>query len=111
MDSIYVDDVFIECFNLICKNFNIPAGLNITEPICNRTLPRQITIFVDLHTMGSVNFFEEEIWKNLLQNKMNSKEKYRKFRSLVRTKLIDAIYQIRNLTEESLRNLGVKEFK
>ena len=110
MNKIY-EDAFIQCFNLICKNFNIPAGFNIIEPFLDRTFHNQINVFIDLHTASYVSFSEKEIWKNLMQEGINSKKRYRMFRSLVRTRLIDAIYQIRNLTEESLRNLGVKEFK
>lgn len=101
-------DIFQACFDNVCKNYNIPAGLNITEPMRNRTFHTQLNIFIDLHTAAHVSFFEEEIWRNLLETGIKSKKDYRKLRSLIRMKLVNAIHQVRDLTEESLRNLGAK---
>jgi hypothetical protein len=103
--------VLQECFSNICKNFNIPAGLNITPPMRDRTFHTMLQVFVDLHSSSCISFYEAEIWKNIIESGIKSKKDYRRLRSLVRTKLIDAVYDLRNLTEESLRNLGVKEFK
>ena len=101
-------DLLQVCFENICKNYNIPAGLNISEPMRDRAFHTRLNIFIDLHTATHISFFEEEIWRNLLGTGIRSKKDYRKLRSLVRIKLINAIHQVHDLTEESLRNLGAK---
>jgi hypothetical protein len=96
------------CFENICKNYNISAGLNISEPLQDRSWDGLFHVFIDINTASHVSFYEKEIWMNLLKTGVKSKRDYRKLRSLVRTRLINAIHGIRNLTEESLRNLGAK---
>lgn len=103
-------DIINVCFENICKNFNIPAGLILASPLVERGFHSIFQVFIDVHTCGCVNFSEEEFWKNSIKNGIQSKKDYRRLQSFIRAKLISAIYDIRNLTEESLRNLGVKEF-
>ena len=101
-------DLIQACFENICKNYNISAGLNISEPVQDRFWHDLFHVFIDINTASHVSFYEKEIWMNFLKTGIKSKRDYRKLRSLVRTRLINAIHGIRDLTEESLRNLGVK---
>ena len=101
-------DILQTCFENICKNYNVPAGLHISEPLRDRAWRDLFSVFIDIHTGSCLNFGDKEIWMNILETGIKSKKDYRKLRSLVRIKLIDAIHGIRDLTEESLRNLGVK---
>ena len=101
-------DVFQACFENVCKNYNIPAGLRISEAVRDRVWHDYFNIFIDLHTSSHINFSEQEVLKNILKTGVKSKKDYRRLRSLIRMRLIDAIHQVRDLTEESLRNLGAK---
>lgn len=101
-------DVFQACFENICKNYNIPAGLRISEAVRDRTFRDLVRIFIDVHTASCANFHEEEVWKNLSETGIKSKKDYRKLRSLIRIRLIDAIRGMRDIADESLRNLGAK---
>ena len=101
-------DILQTCFENICKNYNVPAGLHISEPLQDRARHDVFTVFIDLHMGSRIGFYEKEIWMNFLEAGIVSKKDYRKLRSLVRMRMIDAIHGLRDLTEESLRNLGVK---
>lgn len=93
------------CFDKICENFGIVAGLNISEPVQSRgTLEELFIAFVDIHTSSHFGVSGREI----LMNKIKSKEDYKKLRKLVRIRLIDSLRGIQNLVEDSLRNLGAK---
>jgi hypothetical protein len=59
-----------------------------------------------VHTASHINFYEKEVWANILDTGVKSKKDYRKLRSLVRLRLIEAIHQLKILAEESLHNLG-----
>lgn len=95
------------CFENICKNYNITADLLISEPLRHRAFCDIITVFIEIHTLSSINFSDKDI-EYILKTGVKSNKDYRKLRSAVRIKLIDAIWSLRNLTEESLRNLGAK---
>jgi hypothetical protein len=97
------------CFANVCENYNIPASLILTSSLFDKYFSN-FQLFLEIHTCGCVDFSEIEVWKQFSKTGIKSKKDYRKLRSFVRIKLISAIYDIRNLTEESLRNLGVKEF-
>lgn len=99
-------DIVQACFENICKNYNIPAGLHITDIMQDRIHRDRFTAFVDVNTASQVNFYEQEVWANMLDTGVKSKKDYRKLRGLVRLKLIEAIRQLKTLTEESLHNLG-----
>jgi len=106
-----VEDAFMACFDNICKNYNLPASFSVSEVLRNRSFHNHFHAFVDIHTSSCFNFAEQEIINNLLDTGIKSKKDYRQLRSLIRTRFIDAIYSIRNLTEESLRSLGVKNVR
>lgn len=101
-------DIFQACFENVCKNYNIPAGLRISEAVRDRVWHDLLYVFIDVHTASCANFNETEIWKNLSETGIKSKKDYRELRSLIRIRLIDAIRGMRDIAEESLRNLGVK---
>lgn len=101
-------DIFQACFENVCKNYNIPAGLRISEAVRDRVWRDSFAVFIDLYTSSHINFREQEVLKNILEVGVKSKKDYRRLRSLIRMRLIDAIHQVRDLTEESLRNLGAK---
>ncbi len=108
MTSTDTADLIQVCFENICKNYNIPAGLNISEPVQDRFWHDLFYISIDINTVSQVSFYEKEIWMNLLKTGVKPKKDYRQLRSLIRARLIDAIQNMRDLTEESLRNLGVR---
>lgn len=95
-------DIFVKN---ICRNFNIPASLRVSKPFCGRN-ERHLdsTIYLDLLTTSSFTYVEEEILASINANQKD----YRKLRSLIRRKLISAVKSIRDLADESLRNLGAK---
>ncbi|MEE8207890.1 MAG: hypothetical protein V3T88_02900, partial [Nitrosomonadaceae bacterium] len=80
------------------------AGLNISEPVQNRYRHRTFIAFVDINTSSFFDMCNQD----MIMNKIKSKKDYRKLRRLVRLKLIDAIRQIQDLAEDSLRNLGAR---
>lgn len=99
-----IDENVKRCFDKICENFGVVAGLNISEPMQSRAVHGVFTTFIDINTSSIFNISDQEITRN----KIKSKKDYRKLRRLVRLKLIDAVRQIQDLAEDSLRNLGVK---
>lgn len=100
-------DIIKVCIENICKNYNVLADLHITEPLQSRAFHDILTVFVDIHTCSSIGFCNTEI-KDLLETGIKSNKDYKKLRSCVRIKLISAIRSLHDLTEESLRNLGVR---
>ena len=74
----------------------------------DRTYHDNFIIFIDLHTASHILFAEKEVLKDILKTGVKSKKNYRRLRSLIRMRLIDAIHQVRDLAEDSLRNLGAK---
>ena len=93
------------CFDKICENFGVVAGLNVSKSIQSReTLEELFIVFVDINVGSCFNLLSQEI----IMNKIKSKKDYKKLRRLVRLRLIDSLLSMRNLTEESLRNLGAK---
>lgn len=99
-----IDENVKRCFDKICENFGVVAGLNIVGPISDRMTHRAFITFIDINTSSFFDICDQDI----IMNKIKSKKDYRKLRRLVRLKLIDAIRQIQDLAEDSLRNLGVK---
>lgn len=95
------------CLENICKNYNVPAEFLISEPLIERTFPDSFIVFVELNTLSSMNFGNKEI-NRISETGIKSNKDYRKLRFAARLKLIDAIRSLRDLTEESLRNLGAK---
>ena len=101
-------DVFQACFDNICKNYNLPAGLHVSKPIRDHTCYNDFIIFIDLHMASHILFAEKEALKNILKTGIKPKKNYRKLRSLIRMRLINTLHELHDLTEESLRNLGAK---
>lgn len=103
------DNRIVNCIETICDQFNIPATLRISSIFRDRTHHTQSIAFIDVLTASHFSFEDKEILDILaVPQGIKSKKDYRKLRSLVRTRLIDGIWSLRSLTEESLRNLGVK---
>ncbi len=93
------------CFDKICENFDIVAGLNVSKSIQSRdTLEELLLVFVDIRASSHFCLYGQEI----LMNKIKSKKDYKKLRRIVRARLISALHDMRDLTEDSLRNLGAK---
>ena len=93
------------CFDKICENFGIVAGLNVSKPIQSReTFEELLIVFVDINVGSCFNLLGQEI----VMNKIKSKKDYKKLRKLVRLRLIDSLRGIQDHVEDSLRNLGAK---
>ncbi|KKN69781.1 hypothetical protein LCGC14_0437270 [marine sediment metagenome] len=93
------------CFDKICENFGIVAGLNISEPIQSReTLEELFIAFVDIHTSSHFDISGREV----LRCHVKSTKNYKNLRRLIRTRLISSLRDIQDLVEDSLRSLGAK---
>lgn len=93
------------CFDKICENFGIVAGLHVSKPVRSRdTLEELLLIFVDINVSSYFHLHGQEV----LMNKIKSKKDYKKLRRLVRIRLISSLRDMQDLAEESLRNLGAK---
>lgn len=100
------ENIISDCVKLICDRFNVPAALRIAPPIRSIHDYSQASVFLDVLTTSNFSIADIEILKDLITYGIKSKKDYRRLHSLIRMRLIDAIYSLRNLTEESLRNLG-----
>lgn len=65
-----------------------------------------ITAFVDIHVGSSFSFLETAELQQFIKNGILSKKDYRRFRALIRIRLVETLWSIRNLADEGLRNLG-----
>ena len=93
------------CFDKICENFGIVAGLHISKPVQPRdTLEELLLVFVDINVGSHFDLLGQEV----LMNKIKSTKDYKKLRKLVRIRLISSLRDIQDLVEDSLRNLGAK---
>lgn len=100
-----IDENIRKCFDKICENFGVVAGLHMTKPIQFRDTPEErLLVFVDIQTGSHFSLCGQEI----LMNKIRSKKDYKKLRKLVRIRLIDSLRSVQDLVEDSLRNLGAK---
>jgi hypothetical protein len=93
------------CFDKICENFGIVAGLHVSKPVQSRdTFEELLLVFVDIHVSSHFALSGQEV----LMNKIESKKDYKKLRKFIRMRLISSLRDIQDLTEDSLRNLGAK---
>ena len=95
-------------FELICKNYGMIAGLNLTEPLQDRMQHTLQVLFVDMHVGAMFGVDDKEIISNVLQTGIKSKKDYRRLRSLVRFRLLDNLHQIQEFAEDGIRRLGGK---
>lgn len=99
------DENVKRCFDKICENFGIVAGLNISEPMRQRGNYEEVFLaFVDIHISSHFDISGQEI----LRCHIKSKKDYKNLRRLVRVRLISSLRDMQDLVENSLRNLGVK---
>ena len=100
-----IDKNVRRCFDKICENFGVVAGLNISEPMQSRNIPEELFIaFVDIHASSHFDVDSREI----LLCRVKSTKDYKNLRKLIRRKLISSLRDIQDLVEDSLRNLGAK---
>lgn len=93
------------CFDKICENFGVVAGLNVSKPVQSReTFEELFIVFVDINVGSCFNLLGQEI----VMDKIKSKKDYKKLRQLVRARLIDSLRSIQDHVEDSLRNLGAR---
>ncbi|GAG17054.1 unnamed protein product, partial [marine sediment metagenome] len=57
-------DIFQACFDNICKNYNLPASLHVSESIQDLSRHDLFHVFIDLHTGSHILFAEKEVLKN-----------------------------------------------
>ena len=96
------------CFKKICVNYGIQAGLNMSGPLRSRDQFSLQVVFIDMMIASYFSVADCEILSNILQEGIKSKKDYRKLRSLVRLKILNALRQIQELAEDGIRNLGAK---
>ena len=94
------------CFDNICKNFGIVAGLNVSPPMRDRGDHGLNSIFIDINVGSHFDIYNQEILMNIARDGIRSKKDYRKLRALVRMRMINAVRGIQDLAEDSLRRLG-----
>ncbi len=100
-----IDENVKRCFDKICENFGIVAGLNISKPIQQHGNYEEVFLaFVDINVSSHFDVSGREI----LLCPVKSTKDYKNLRKLVRGRLISSLRDIQDLTEESLRNLGAK---
>ena len=101
-----IDENVRRCFDKICENFGVVAGLHISRSMQSRnTPPEELFIaFVDIHTSSHFDVDGREI---LLCHVKSTKD-YKNLRKLIRRRLISSLRDIQDLVEDSLRNLGAK---
>lgn len=100
-----IDENVRRCFDKICENFDIVAGLNISEPVRQRGNHEEIFLaFVDICASSHFAVSGQEI----LRCHIKSKKDYKNLRRLVRVRLISSLRDMQDLVENSLRNLGAK---
>jgi len=100
-----IDENIQRCFDKICENFGIVAGLHISKPAQSReTLEELLLVFVDINVGSHFYLHGQEV----LMNKIKSTKDYKKLRKLIRRRLISSLRDIQDLVEDSLRNLGAK---
>ena len=92
-----------KCITNICKNYNFPDVLRISEPLTDRALCDLYVVFIDTCTSFTITKTE------LIRNGIKSSKDYRKLRALIRVRLGDAAWQLKQLAEETLKNLGYVE--
>ena len=97
-----------KCFDQICKNYSIRAGLNITKPVVSRENYSEQFVFIDMMVGSYFSAADLEILRNIAQQGVKSKKDYRKLRALVRLRLLNALRKIQELAEDGIRNLGAK---
>lgn len=100
-----IDENVKKCFDKICENFNIVAGLNISKSVQSRETPKELFLaFVDMNVSSHFAVSGREA---LLCHVKSTKD-YKNLRKLVRVRLISSLRDIQDLVENSLRNLGAK---
>ena len=100
-----IDENIRRCFDKICENFGVVAGLHVSKSAQSRdTLEELLLVFVDINTSSHFDLLGQEV----LMNKIKSKKDYKKLRKLVRVRLISSLRDIQDLVGDSLRNLGAK---
>lgn len=102
-----IDKSIQKCFEKICENFGVAAGLNMSGPLRPRCQPGESIVFIDMNVGSYFNIDDQEILRNIIQKGIKSKKDYRKLRNLVRMRIINSLRSIQDLTDDSLRSLGV----
>lgn len=94
------EEEFRQCVELACSNLNHPVYVSGLQR--DRVWPSMQSLFIDVHTCSMVTFDDREI---------SCCKDYRQIRNLVKTRLIVAIRDLRDLANESLVKLGDQEVK
>lgn len=97
-----------KCFDNICENYGIQAGLNMSESLRDREQPTMQVIFINMRISSYFCVEDIEVLKTLTQKRIKSKKDYRKLRSLIRMRILNALRLIQDLAEDGIRNLGAK---
>lgn len=96
-------DELRQCISNICKNYNFPDVLRINEPVLPHALQNVYVVFADATTSFTIDKTE------LTMNGIKSPKDYRKLRRLIRARLGNAAWSLKNLAEEMLESLGYDE--
>lgn len=89
---------FRRCVKNACKNLNHPVSVSGLHR--DHVWQSMQSLFIDVHTGSMATFDSIEI---------SSCKDYRQMRNLVKTRLIYAIHELRDLAEESLIKLGDRD--
>lgn len=91
-----------KCFYNICKNFDIVSNLRISELGSNASHFLIETAFIDTYSSVCVNFDQQEI-------KINTSKDYKRLKRLIRSKLIQALIELKCLADDGLKSLGFNQ--
>jgi hypothetical protein len=96
------------CFEKICENYGVQAGLRMSEPLRDRDQPDMQIAFIDMRIGSYFTVNDQEILKNTMQKGIKSRKDYRRLRSLARTGILNALRSVKDLVEDGIRNLGAE---
>lgn len=91
--------IFERCAQNICENLEHSA-VKVSRPVKDCGHWDVYTIFVDIYTGSLASFDKIDI---------SAYKDYRQLRNLIKTRIIAALHDMRNLVEESLIKLGDRE--
>lgn len=92
-----------KCIINVCKNHNIPTGIQFTEVKVDYG---QMVFITFMHATVSTAFCKSEIMQDLEKNGIRTKAGYRHIKRLVESRLANSAMSLKHLAEETLKNLG-----
>ena len=103
---LYLSEDVQDCIGLICENYRIPASVRMTELLRSFECPSEQSVFLDINVGSRFGVDDAEVLMNLSKGGIKDGKSYRRLRSLMRVRLLDALHEIQELVEDDIRRLG-----